>query len=83
MEKDIIATGASWKHEPFGATRPIPYRRAFTVAEFSRLRRGLVPEVTEDKWFIYFEEWRCFCIAAGPGWRSIASIWLKTGKAPW
>lgn len=34
----------------------LPYAAEFNRVEFSRLRDGIVPEVMEDKWFVYFEE---------------------------
>ena len=35
---------------------PIPYRATFSVAEYAAIRRGLVPEEMEDKWFIFCED---------------------------
>jgi hypothetical protein len=49
------ATRDSWKHEPFGEGVPIPYKATLLPAEFEQLKLGLIPEVMEDKWFIYFE----------------------------
>lgn len=45
-----------WKHEPFGETVSIPFRRSFNVIEAEKLAQGLIPEAMEDKWFIYLDE---------------------------
>lgn len=44
-------------------THPLPqqvvrldYARRFTAAELARLRRGLVPEQMEDKWFVVWHD---------------------------
>ena len=50
-----VATFDSWKTEPFGECREIPYTEAFTVEETTRLKSGLIPEGMEDKWFVFFE----------------------------
>lgn len=51
----MIATADSWKREPFTAGTRIPFDARFTTAEFARLEAGLIPEVMEDKWFVYFQ----------------------------
>lgn len=55
-----IATAVSWKHLPAPERRvPLGYEERFDpridAANSQRLRRGLVPEAMEDKWFIYFD----------------------------
>jgi hypothetical protein len=50
-----MATAEDWKHLPFDAVSVIPYVAEFSLAQFERLRCGLVPQAMEDKWFIYFE----------------------------
>ena len=50
------ATAESWEHEPFGEAMPIPYGRCLSDSEYRQIQLGLVPEVMEDKWFIYFDE---------------------------
>ena len=52
----MTATKDSWKRESFTDGRPIPYQGTFSRQEFEKIREGLIPKVTEDKWFIYFEE---------------------------
>ncbi len=51
----MAATKDSWKTEPFTAGRSIAYRASFSAVQLERIRAGLVPEATEDKWFIYYE----------------------------
>lgn len=52
----MAATKDRWKRIAFTEGVPIPFEAAFTREEFDRIREGLVPEVMEDKWFMYFEE---------------------------
>ena len=51
----MVATKDRWKRIPFTNGRPIPFQGTFSREEFDKLREGLIPEVMEDKWFIYFE----------------------------
>ena len=50
-----VAKRDSWKLEPVGPMEPLPYRGSFGREEYATIRRGLVPEAMEDKWFIFFE----------------------------
>ncbi len=51
------ASRDSWKALPYeGAFRSFPCAEVFTADEWKRLRQGLVPEVMEDKWFVFFED---------------------------
>ncbi len=57
--------------------------RTYSLEEMARIRKGLVPEQMEDKWFIYWKDgalffhrsWTGFCIyivhfaAEGDGWK--------------
>jgi len=49
------ASSSSWKRKPFEVGVPIRYRAVFSVEQFARLKIGLIPQVMEDKWFIYYE----------------------------
>ncbi len=50
------ATRSAWKNTPLPEQRAeLPYARSFTAAEYERLRRGLVPQQMEDKWFAFYE----------------------------
>ena len=66
------ATRQSW-----GNIQPLPQQRAtvslertFSEEEYELIRRGVIPEMMEDKWFIFLEEdvlyfqrsWTGFCI---------------------
>jgi hypothetical protein len=52
-----IAKRSDWKTEPLPERNAvIPLDRAFTREEVERIRRGLVPEQMEDKWFVYWED---------------------------
>jgi len=49
----IGARPGDWKAEPLPArVAALPFRRSFSVAEFTRLQQGLVPEEMEDRWFV-------------------------------
>jgi hypothetical protein len=66
-----IATQESW------TTHPLPEKHVrlkaswtYTAKEFGQMKRGLIPEQMEDKWFIYHENdwlyfhrsWTGYCI---------------------
>ncbi|MEO8585546.1 MAG: hypothetical protein ABI584_05255 [Acidobacteriota bacterium] len=65
------ATRKSWKTEPLPARRArLALERRFDAAELAAVRRGLVPEEMEDKWFVFEERgrlyfhrsWTGFCV---------------------
>lgn len=62
MMTQKAATRDSWKIKSMPEQRGrLQLDRTFSVEEYGRLRRGLVPEVMEDKWFIYLErDWLSF-----------------------
>ena len=37
------------------AHKNLRFRREFTVEEYDRLARGVIPQAMEDKWFIFLE----------------------------
>lgn len=50
------ATAGSWKHEPMPPEREeIAYHDEFMDSEMEQIRLGYIPEVMEEKWFIYME----------------------------
>lgn len=59
---DQIATRESWKTLPRPTARAdLTFTGSYTLEEFERMKRGLIPRRMEDKWFIYFEaQWICF-----------------------
>jgi hypothetical protein len=68
-----IATRDSWKIQPLPTARTdLAFMESFTLVEFERIKRGLIPRRMEDKWFIYCEEpwlyfhrsWKGECIYA-------------------
>jgi len=80
------AKPTDWKTEAVPSQRAtILVDRAFSQEEMARIRRGLVPEQMEDKWFIYWQDdtlsfhrsWTGFCIyivqfaAEGDGWKMV------------
>jgi hypothetical protein len=67
----LPATRRSWTNHPLPEKRSrLMLRREFTGQEYEALRRGLIPEAMEDKWFIFMEgdtlcfhrSWTGFCI---------------------
>ena len=60
-----------WKTQPLPAGHSqIDLNRTFSLDELARIKHGLIPEVMEDKWFIYWQDdglffyrsWTGFCI---------------------
>lgn len=46
-----------WKTEEFPEKySTISLDKELTEEEFQQVQKGLIPEVMEDKWFIYFED---------------------------
>ena len=56
MNQSRIATKGDWRTQEFKDLVPLPYVAKFDAEEFERLKRGLIPDVMEDKWFIYFSD---------------------------
>jgi hypothetical protein len=52
----MAATKDRWKRIPFTSGVAIPFQAVFSHEDADKLREGLIPEVMEDKWFIYFED---------------------------
>jgi hypothetical protein len=51
------AKATDWRTESLPSERTtISVERVFSQEEMHRIRRGLVPEQMEDKWFIYWED---------------------------
>ena len=52
-----FATRDSWKILPLPTVRAdLALTESVTPEEFERMKRGLIPQQMEDKWFIYFAE---------------------------
>lgn len=53
----MAASRSDWKSTPLPAQRQLlTIDRTYSPEEFSRLREGRVPQVMEDKWFVFYEE---------------------------
>ncbi len=66
-----IAKATDWKTKSLPSERTTVFvERVFSEEEMDRIRRGLVPEQMEDKWFIYWKDdalffhrsWTGYCI---------------------
>lgn len=75
-DKSEVATAESWKTEPMPEERlcaDVGFH--MDALQFALLRRGHIPHVMEDKWFMYFDEgeseirlhrsWTGYCIFRG------------------
>jgi hypothetical protein len=51
-----IATRDSWKILPIDNPKRIEFDLLIPGVYFDKLKRGLIPQAMEDKWFIYFED---------------------------
>ena len=46
----------SWKTLPLPEVRaPLGFEESYTSEEFERIKRGLIPQEMEDKWFVFYE----------------------------
>ena len=45
----------SWQTLAPGRMAPLPYHATFSQEEYATIRRGLIPEEMEDKWFVFWE----------------------------
>jgi hypothetical protein len=52
----MAATRNSWKQIAFTSGTPIRFEASYAKADFAKLREGLIPEVMEDKWFVFYED---------------------------
>lgn len=49
-----IATRQSWKVLPLPEIRAdLGFAESYTTADFELIKRGLIPDEMEDKWFIF------------------------------
>ncbi len=63
------ARRGSWKAEPLTVPEPIPApARVWTDDEMGAIRRGYVPHIMDEKWFIFMEGNRLF---AHRSWTSL------------
>jgi hypothetical protein len=52
-----IATRESWKVlDPPEMRVALEFSESYTHSDFGQIKRGVIPEEMEDKWFIFFEE---------------------------
>lgn len=55
------AERTSWKNYPIDNPKRITIDLRFTESQLLRLKKGLIPQQMEDKWFIFFEnDWLYF-----------------------
>jgi hypothetical protein len=88
-----VARRGDWQSLPLpDECREVPLERLYTAAEFTRIAAGRVPEVMEDKWFVFYEEpwlylhrsWSGFCVfkvrfEPAVGGSRIAGAWANPG----
>jgi len=65
------AEPTDWKTKALPSKRTtVPLNRLFLASQMEEIRRGLIPEEMEDKWFIYWKDdtlffhrsWTGFCV---------------------
>lgn len=53
----MAATRDSWNRNPLPEARTsLGFEASYTAEEFDRIKQGLIPQVMEDKWFVFHEE---------------------------
>jgi ribA/ribD-fused uncharacterized protein len=91
QERQPFASRQSWKVLPLPEARTrLTIERTFSPKEYERVRRGVIPQEMEDKWFIFLEDdwlyfhrsWTGFCIyqvrlePVADGYR-VAEVWVN------
>jgi hypothetical protein len=64
-----IATRSTWQNHPITNPRRIDIDLHFSNKQFSQIKKGLIPEQMEDKWFIFYEK----------GWLYFHRSWTSNG----
>ena len=58
---DRVAQRSDWKNEPIKLPQDIPPpARIWTEEELERIRRGYIPQIMDEKWFIFVEDDRLY-----------------------
>ena len=88
MHHDEPAKKSDWQTTALPSdVSTITLNRRFSLQEFQRIQRGLVPKEMEDKWFIYWQDdalffhrsWSGYCIfvvrfvSEGEGYRMVSA----------
>ncbi len=56
----MAATKKSWKTRQFTKLREIPLTASYSLKEFEEIKKGFIPAQMEDKWFIYYDDYKLF-----------------------
>jgi hypothetical protein len=58
MENDMneAATRETWKNTPIVTPYEIKIELVFSQEQYEKIKKGLIPQEMEDKWFIFFED---------------------------
>jgi hypothetical protein len=64
-----IATRTTWNNLPMTNPKRIGIELHFTNEQYDQIKKGLIPEQMEDKWFIFFEK----------GWLYFHRSWTGCG----
>jgi len=58
-----VATRESWRDLKFSARYlPLTLRKVYTTGEWENIKKGFIPKIMEDKWFIFCELGKLFFI---------------------
>ena len=96
-ERNNAATRQSWKTQLIPVAQvDLDFARTYDAADTARIKRGLIPEVMEDKWFIFFEEpwlylhrsWTGKCVygvrfESGAAGISVVGAWVTQEEYPY
>src|SRR5687768_2755564 len=88
-----IATRTTWKNYPIDKPERIEIALRFTGRQFSKLKKGFIPQQMEEKWFIFYEnDWLYFHrswtgygiyraqLIKGEGGYTIKEFWAERNK---
>ncbi len=75
-----IAARHDWRTEPLPRQRAtLTIGRAVSADEITRIRRGLVPEEMEQKWFLFYEGDRLYCHRSWTGYCIYVAHFARRG----
>ena len=63
------AKRTDWKNSPISKPKMIDIEMKFSLTQLAELKKGLIPEQMEDKWFIFYER----------GWLYFHRSWTGDG----
>lgn len=69
MSNNKIVKQTDWQNLPMPEEHKVlPCKQTFNPVEYVKLQDGYLPEVMEDKWFIYFKNNKLYCHRSWTGY---------------